>query len=212
MSNPLPLAQSLSKLSHVALHESDSVPSNNLKFENEGVKLMKGFPAEKTENFKHVIYNLLVESYNSNSASHCLVLPCTLNVSGMDRHGFKFNESLDPDKKLPELYALHIRHARLDLQDQDSVFIQDLYKFYLRYALELLGKYFEKAPGNSGNKYTFLYDCDNPLFIAGEPLRVAEKRIRDMKTRARKRDSGGKASTAKRRRVPVAEQSSFDSE
>jgi len=151
---------------------------------------MRPFPPEKVENFKHVIYNLLVESYNSNGGPDCLVLPYSVLVDGIPREGFKFNETLDPDKKLPELYALHIRHARLDLQDQESIFIQDLYKFYLRYALELLGKYFEKTPAKYG-KWTFLYDIDNPLFIPGEPLRQAERRIKDMKTRARKREAGG---------------------
>jgi len=92
-----------------------------------------------------------------------------------------FNPKENPEKKLPELYSLHIRKARLDIQDQSSVLIQDLYKFYLRAAVELLGKYFLKR-----GKYTYLYD-DVHLFIPGDSLKHTEERLRAMKTRARKR-------------------------
>ncbi len=70
--------------------------------------------------------------------------------------------------------------ASLEKEDQESIFIQDLYKFYLRASVELLSKYFEKR-----DKYTYLYE-DIALFIAGNSLEEAEERIRNMKTRARK--------------------------
>lgn len=98
-----------------------------------------------------------------------------------------------PDKKLPELYAYHIRKARLDLEDQSSIFIQDLYKFYLRACLELLGKYFQKI-----DKYTFLYDDDTPLFVPGTSLKQAEERMRKMRTRARKRKSSENSKSKKK--------------
>lgn len=144
---------------------------------------MDMFPPEKVGDFKHVIYNHLVENYNNASPDVVpFVEPVTINYEGQIRDGFRFNECQNPDKILPELYAQHIRRARLDLEDQNSVFIQDLYKFYLRACLELLGKYFEKI-----DKYTFLYDDGTPLFIPGAPLKDAEARIKSMRTRARKR-------------------------
>lgn len=138
------------------------------------------FPPESLQDFKHVLYNLLVDQYN-NPSSSSFVQPCSFEDDGVVRHGFRFNSRQNPEKKLPELYAQHIRKARLDCEDQNSVFIQDLYKYYLRACVELLSKYFEKR-----DKYTYLYD-DIPLFVPGETLEQAEERIKTMKTRARKK-------------------------
>jgi hypothetical protein len=148
---------------------------------------MQQFPAEKVENFKHVIYNLLVDSYNMENPELCILNTCTVQLEGgITRNGFQFNEALDPERRIPELYALHVRHARLDLENRQSPFIQDLYKFYLRYALELIGKYFEKSPIG---KWVFLCDPNIPLFVEGSSLKEAEERIKSMKTRGRKREN-----------------------
>jgi len=122
-----------------------------------------------------------VDNFNNPSkADQALVHPCTVEDRGVKRYGFTFNMRQHPEKRLPELYSFHIRKARLDLEDTSSIFIQDLYKFYLRAALELLSKYFEKR-----SKWTFLYDSPEPLFEPGITLEQAEERIRNMKTRAR---------------------------
>lgn len=138
---------------------------------------MKSFPIEKVADFKHVVYNLLVEGYNKNG-HNTLARPI---VDEYGRKGFQFtqNQYLNPEKFLPELYAFHIRKCRLDKEDYNSIAIQDLYKFYLRACVELLAKYFVKI-----DKYTFLYD-DVPLFVENETLFEAEQRIKKMKTRAR---------------------------
>jgi len=156
---------------------SDVIPSSS---EQQDLHLMASFPPESLQDFKHVLYNLLVEYHNNPSASTFLQ-PCTMEEDGVIRQGFRFNSRQNPEKKLPELYAQHIRKARLDCEDQSSVFIQDLYKYYLRACVELLSKYFEKR-----DKYTYLYD-DIPLFVNGETLDQAEERIKTMKTRARKK-------------------------
>jgi len=143
---------------------------------------MDKFPMDKVSDFKHVIYNLLVDHFNDPSSTP-YVEPVTIVLDGEVRTGFRFPDAYNPDKKLPELYAQHIRRARLDLENQDSIFIQDLYKFYLRACLELLAKYFEKC-----DKYTFL-DDGVPLFIAGTSVKDAEMRMKTMRTRARKRKS-----------------------
>jgi len=141
---------------------------------------MDSFSPDQIVDFKHLIYNLLVESFN-NPDRECFVIPCAFEIAdGIFRDGFQFNESMNPDKRLPELYAQHIRKANLQLENQESVFIQDLYKFYLRACLELLAKYFEKR-----DKYTFLYD-DIPLFVPGDTLEQAEMRMSKMGTRQRK--------------------------
>lgn len=141
---------------------------------------MDAFPPENVQDFKHVLYNLLVENHNHPGAQ-TFVQPCVMNIDGVQRQGFRFNSRQNPEKKLPELYAQHLRKARLDWEDQNSVFIQDLYKYYLRACVELLSKYFDKR-----DKYLYLYD-DMPLFIPGESLEKAEERLRNMKTRARKK-------------------------
>jgi hypothetical protein len=156
----------------------DVIPPSS---EQESMGIMAtSFPPESLQDFKHVLYNLLAEHHNHPSASTFLQ-PCTMEEDGVIRHGFRFNSRQNPEKKLPELYAQHIRKARLDCEDQSSVFIQDLYKYYLRACVELLSKYFEKR-----DKYTYLYD-DIPLFVPGETLEQAEERIKTMKTRARKK-------------------------
>jgi len=130
------------------------------------------------------MYNLLVESYN-NDPNESLVSFVEIQMDGQLRSGFQFNENFDPEKRIAELYSYHMRHGRLDLENQDSIFIQDLYKFYLRYALELLSKYFHRAPSSFG-KWVFL--CDKvALFLPGGSLQEAEDRIKKMKTRSRKR-------------------------
>jgi hypothetical protein len=141
---------------------------------------MQPFSTEKVNDFKHVIYNLLVDNYNNPHKSN-FVIPITIEENGVVRTGFCFNEAENPEKRLPELYAQHIRKARLEQEDISSVFVHDLYKFYLRASVELLSKYFEKR-----DKYTYLYE-DSPLFLMNDTLERAEERIRNMKTRARKK-------------------------
>lgn len=169
------------EIAQVSHSECTSVfsPDPNLQPQS-GRQLMASFPPEKVNDFKHVIYNLLVDNFN-NPQKNSFVQPCTLDENGTIRHGFCFNENDNPEKKLPELYAQHIRKARLDQEDISSVFVHDLYKFYLRASVELLSKYFEKR-----DKYTYLYE-DVPLFVPGGTLEQAEERIRNMKTRARKK-------------------------
>jgi len=147
--------------------------------------MMEKFPLDKVSDFKHVIYNLLVDHFN-NPELVPFIEPVQIVLDGEVRTGFRFPESYNPEKKLPELYAQHIRRARLDLENQDSIFIQDLYKFYLRAVLELLAKYFEKC-----DKYTFL-DDDAPLFVPGTSIKEAEARMKTMRTRARKRKSANR--------------------
>jgi len=155
--------------------------------------LMEKFAVDKVSDFKHVIYNLLVDHYNDPRAVP-FIEPVSIVLDGEIRTGFRFPESYNPEKKLPELYAQHIRRARLDLENQDSIFIQDLYKFYLRAVLELLAKYFEKC-----DKYTFL-DDDAPLFMPGTSIKEAEARMKTMRTRARKRKSANRE-TKKPRKI-----------
>lgn len=142
--------------------------------------IMKKFPDEEVHDFKHVLYNCLVDNYNSpNKATFVQIF--SVKQNGVVRHGFKFNEKENPEKRLAELYALHLRKARLDVQDQNSVFIQDLYKFYLRSCVELLTKYFEKR-----SKWTYLYD-DVELFVPDGTLAEAADRIKSMKSRFRRK-------------------------
>jgi len=142
--------------------------------------IMESFGESELTDFKHVVYNLLVANHNYGET---LAMPCILldQVTGRFRTGFRFDENRGPDKRLPELYAQYVRKAQLDQEDPSNVLIQDVYKYYLRACVELLGKYFDKR-----DKFTYLYD-EVPLFVPNGSLADAEKRIRSMKTRARRR-------------------------
>jgi len=148
---------------------------------------MEKFTSSEIVDFKHVIYNLLVENHND-PANNRLVVPYTRedpspSTKGrtISRTGFQFNVVLRPEKFVPELYAKHLRQAHLDNEDGSSILVQDLYKFYLRACTELMSKYFEKV-----DKWTYLYYLDGlPLFVPNEDLFEARNRLRKMKTRAR---------------------------
>jgi hypothetical protein len=144
---------------------------------------MKSFSPEQLTDIKHVIYNLLVDNYND-PINNTFVQPFKIKLNNTYRYGFFFNEKENLEKRLAELYAWHVKKGRLDLENYNSSFVKDLYKFYLRAFIELLAKYFEKCPNK---KYAFLYDNNEPLFIPGESLENAEIRIKNMKTRLRKK-------------------------
>lgn len=123
---------------------------------------------------------MLVDHHNL-PEKYTFVRPCSVTDKGITKKGFCFNETEDPDKKIAEMYALHIRKSRLDLENYNSVFTRDLYKYYLRACVELLSKYFEKV-----DKYTYVYE-DIELFVPYGEIDEAESRIKKMKTRGRKR-------------------------
>lgn len=155
-------------------------PSTPPSSPTEGKMFMKKFPEDQLLDLKHIVYNMLVDHYNGNAS---YAQPCTMEVKGVLRHGFRFvgNNDQQPEDFLPEFYALFIRNSRLDLAKFDQPLMQDLYKFYLRSFTDLLAKYFVKV-----DKYTFLYEGE-PLFIPGEKLAEAEERLSSMKSLARKR-------------------------
>jgi len=129
----------------------------------------------QVKDWKHVLYNLLVENYNNPNGSS-LIRP--IRREGKD--GFTFNGEMNPDKKIAELYAAHIRQASLELEDPSCVFVHDLYKHYLRSAQQLMAKYFIKV-----DKLVYLY-YDVPLFVPGETLEQAQARLKLLETKQRR--------------------------
>jgi hypothetical protein len=178
-SHPAPIKNKWDQPDEMRMNRHPSLTNYHLPMLNARMH-MESFVPEKVTDFKHVIYNLLVDNHN-NPEKFTFVQPCSIKEKGQTKIGFCFNEKENPDKKLPELYALHIRKARLDMEDSTSVFIQDLYKYYLRACVELLSKYFEKL-----DKYTYLYE-DIHLFLPNGSLEEAEQRMKSMKTRSRKK-------------------------
>jgi len=142
---------------------------------------MKAFSAAQVSDWKHVLYNLLVESHNNENNSGCLVSPVEVLHAGQKRQGFSFNPNLQPRKKIAELYAHHVRKETLEQQDPKSNFTEDLYKYYLRCAYQLMCKYFMKV-----GPFTYVYE-EVPLFIAGETLADAEDRLRNIDTKHRRK-------------------------
>jgi hypothetical protein len=136
---------------------------------------------EKVDDWKHVLYNLLVDGYNNPKDRIVYEVE-----SGGEVIGFAFDSSKEPEKRIAELYALHLRGASLETEDQSCVFVQDLYKVYLRSAYQLMAKYFTR---DSTNKYTYLYDTV-PLFVKGDSLETAAERLKKVETRQRIKSRG----------------------
>eukprot|EP01119_Soliformovum_irregulare_P018523 TRINITY_DN569_c0_g1_i2.p1 TRINITY_DN569_c0_g1~~TRINITY_DN569_c0_g1_i2.p1 ORF type:complete len:219 (+),score=46.11 TRINITY_DN569_c0_g1_i2:208-864(+) len=145
-------------------------------------KYMEPFPDHRVVHWKYVLYNLLVEHYNSDD-KNTLAVPCEVTKSGKSLKGFSLNQAHDPKKRLAELYSLYVRKEDLASEDYSSPFIQDLYKYYLRCALQLMNKFFIKA-----GPWTYLYD-EVILFVPEEDLNAAEMRLRFLEGK-RKRKGG----------------------
>jgi len=163
--------------------DSDVSPSNQSPFneiQTPAAPLMEAFPNLILNDFKHIVYNLLTENFN-NPKQMNLAVPYFVQENGVSRTGFRFNPESNPDKAIPELYAKHIRKSDLTQENYDSIFTQDLYKFYFRASMELMSKYFEKK-----DKYTYL-DEEVQLFIPGGSLEEAEVRIKLIKARSRRK-------------------------
>jgi len=164
--------------------DSDVSPSSNHSPLNEistpAAPLMDAFPNLVLNDFKHIVYNLLTENFNNPKQSN-LAEPYFVQENGVSRTGFRFNPESNPDKAIPELYAKYIRKSDLTQENYDSIFTQDLYKFYFRASMELMSKYFEKK-----DKYTYL-DEEVQLFIPGGSLEEAEVRIKLIKARSRRK-------------------------
>lgn len=163
--------------------QTQNVIQNQNQPQTQQTQGMASFASDLVVDFKHLIYNLLVDNYNNSQNNFCIPISVEI-MPGVFKQGFQFNAEQQADKRLAEFYAQHIRKANLQLENQDSVFIQDLYKFYLRACVELLSKYFIKQ-----DKYTYLYD-DIPLFVAGGNLEDAEFRISKLGTIQRKKTGG----------------------
>jgi len=145
-------------------------------------KYMEPFPAHRVVHWKYVLYNLLVEHYNSED-KNTLAVPCEVSKNGKTLKGFSLNQALDPKKRLAELYSLYVRKEDLASEDYSSPFIQDLYKYYLRCALQLMNKFFIKA-----GPWTYLYD-EVILFVAEEDLNAAEMRLRFLEGKKKRKGS-----------------------
>jgi hypothetical protein len=141
---------------------------------------MDPFPPTDKTDWKHVLYNLLVENYNSDD-KNTLLLPTTIIVDGKMRDGFTINEGLSPKIVLAELYAFHVRKESLQALDAKSSVGKDLYRFYLRSAYQLMSKYFTKV-----GKWTYIYD-EVPLFVPGEDLAAARDRVKMLDTKQRRK-------------------------
>eukprot|EP01119_Soliformovum_irregulare_P025787 TRINITY_DN963_c0_g1_i1.p1 TRINITY_DN963_c0_g1~~TRINITY_DN963_c0_g1_i1.p1 ORF type:complete len:307 (+),score=43.31 TRINITY_DN963_c0_g1_i1:104-922(+) len=141
---------------------------------------MQSFPTTCVMDWKHVLYNLLVENHNSPDGNTILV-PCQVESNGELKSGFYINADHDPKKRLAEIYALHIRKDDLVKMDVDSSLRDDLYRYYLRCALQLMTKYFQKA-----GPWTYLFD-GTPLFVPNETIHDAASRLKTLETRQRRR-------------------------
>lgn len=161
--------------------KKDGLPPTNCQYiTSPGYRQMESFPPEQVPDWKHAIYNFLVENHNS-ADKNTLVIPCIIEESGHVRHGFILNPELDPKRRIAELYALHVRKAPLNIQKEASAFAEDIYRYYLRAAFQLMSKYFQKL-----GAWSYLYE-DIPLFVPNETLDEAEERIRLLETKQRKR-------------------------
>jgi len=147
--------------------------------------------------WKHVIYNLLVDNHNDPQDHFCypyVIRGLNEKHEIEERFGFRFDIKYDPAKKLAELWAGHEKNKSLEDTILPTTFKQDLYKYYLRAALDLLAKYFIKH-----DRFTFLYD-GVPLFVPNGSLDEALTRIKSISARNRKtnKPTKSKATTIKK--------------
>jgi len=75
---------------------------------------------------------------------------------------------------------------------------QDLYKYYLRAALDLLAKYFIKH-----DRFTFFYD-GIPLFVPNGSLDEALARIKSISARSRKTNKPTKSKATTIKKGPIS--------
>jgi len=134
------------------------------------------FPENQIKNMKHVIYNLLVDGLE-NTGENVLVKPI---VEGGLHRGFELVNGETTKRKLAELYAFHVRKVNLLFENEHSLAIRDLYKFYTRDCLQLMSKYFERKGRDK------FYYIDIPLYVENDTLEKAEDRILMMRTKDRK--------------------------
>eukprot|EP01119_Soliformovum_irregulare_P006096 TRINITY_DN17863_c0_g1_i1.p1 TRINITY_DN17863_c0_g1~~TRINITY_DN17863_c0_g1_i1.p1 ORF type:complete len:257 (+),score=10.08 TRINITY_DN17863_c0_g1_i1:49-771(+) len=167
---------------------SKGSPSKKIKAEadwrvsnSQDTTQMQPFVASKTTDWKHVLYNLLVENHNALHPKDTLLLPIEVLVNGKWRPGFRINPELQPKIAFADLYAIHIRKEPIDELSKDCPFVQDLYKFYWRSSHQLTSKYFKKV-----GAWMFVYEGRH-LFIPGEKLDVAKARIKEIETKQRRK-------------------------
>lgn len=115
------------------------------------------FADDSIKNFKHVLYNLLVRKKKKRTTTYffqacehfegkkSFVSQTIIKHQGKNRCGFVLDPDMQPENRLAELYASKIRNVDLLQEDKASPLIVDIYKFYARAAVELLGKYFIKV-------------------------------------------------------------------
>lgn len=173
LQTPIPVSNNTPNPLFVSSELLNSLPSQSV--------VMEKFPPYQIVDFKHVIYNLLVDQHNNPDVPSFIVPIRIEGTDGTVRTGFRFETNQDPEKNLAKLYAKFVRKVDLERENLHSIVAQDLCKYYFRSTLELLAKYFEKK-----DKLTFL-DQDVPLFIAGGSLDEADLRLRNIKVRSRKR-------------------------
>jgi len=146
---------------------------------------MEKIPPCQVTQWKHVLYNLLVDNHNSPKV-HTFCRPYTVRkldeVIGtvVERKGFRFDVKQNPSKKLAEMWALYEKRKDLSVSTLPEVFKVDIYKSYLRSCLDLMAKYFEKE-----DKWTFLY-YETPLFLPNETLCDGLARLKILPAKGRK--------------------------
>jgi hypothetical protein len=154
-------------------------PMKRLKCETK--QRMDSFPPAQVSDWKHVLYNLLVENHNSGDDQNTLLKPVEVMVAGQLKRGFRINPAMQPRQLLAEMYATHVRKESLHgSQGLKPVLLQDLYKHYLRAAYQLMSKYFNKV-----DQWTYVYG-DIPLFVSGETLAEASDRLKLLDTKQRR--------------------------
>lgn len=163
-------------LADEASDDEDSLPK-------EDFVIMEKIPVT---HWKHVIYNLLVENHND-PKNHHFCTPFHVKLAEKDnkfegREGFRFDIKQNPPRKLAELWAFYEKGQKLEDTTLTPIFKDDLYKYYLRAALDLLAKYFIKL-----DKFTFLYD-GTPLFIPNGRADEAIARLKTISSRNRKKN------------------------
>eukprot|EP01119_Soliformovum_irregulare_P016286 TRINITY_DN4693_c0_g1_i1.p1 TRINITY_DN4693_c0_g1~~TRINITY_DN4693_c0_g1_i1.p1 ORF type:complete len:182 (-),score=10.18 TRINITY_DN4693_c0_g1_i1:163-663(-) len=141
-------------------------------------KMMEPFPASEVTDWKHVLYNQMVQSFNYPELQ-TLVHPCHVLHQNKYELGFVINDQNNPKKRLAELFAIHNKGICLQEMGLSPGYLDDLVNYYYKCVAQIMAKYYTRI-----GPYTYIYDR-TPLFIAGEDLDQARERLAALASKQR---------------------------
>eukprot|EP01119_Soliformovum_irregulare_P007245 TRINITY_DN19648_c0_g1_i1.p1 TRINITY_DN19648_c0_g1~~TRINITY_DN19648_c0_g1_i1.p1 ORF type:complete len:183 (+),score=32.23 TRINITY_DN19648_c0_g1_i1:155-703(+) len=139
---------------------------------------MEMFAEWELTDWKHVMYNQMVLSYNY-PERQTLIHPCDISHQGNYHLGFVINCDIDYKMELAELFAIYNKQRSLKHSNLKPNYREDLTNYYYKCVTQLMSKYFTRI-----GQGTYIYE-EMPLFVAGESIQDARVRLATLGTKQR---------------------------